>query len=75
MSSKRTIFEIIKTRRSVRSYLDKEIEKDELDRIMRDVNKFRGPFSDEVRYELISDDSASIDNKKLGTYGDRKSVV
>lgn len=69
MSSKRSIFEIIKTRKSVRSYLDQEIGQDELDKIMRDLNKLQGPFRDEVRFELIKDDKLSIDNKKLGTYG------
>ena len=69
MSSKRSIFEVIKTRKSVRSYLDQELGQDELDKIMRDVNKLQGPFKDEVRFELIIDDKLSMDNKKLGTYG------
>lgn len=69
MSTKKTIFEIIKTRKSIRSYLDKEIEQEELDKIMRDISKFRGPFRDTVRFELIIDDKVSLDNEKLGTYG------
>ncbi len=69
MSSKRSIFEIIKMRKSVRSYLDKEISEEELEKIIRDANRFQGPFRDEVRFELIIDDKISMDNKKLGTYG------
>lgn len=69
MDSKKTSFEIIKSRRSVRSYLDQEISQDELDKIMRDISRLQGPFRDEVRFELIIDDKLSLDNKKLGTYG------
>ncbi|MDY0235765.1 MAG: nitroreductase family protein [Gudongella sp.] len=69
MSLHKSIFEIIKTRKSVRSYLDKEIEEDELKKIMRDINKFQGPFRDEVRFELIIDDKVSLNEAKLGTYG------
>lgn len=69
MNAKRSIFEIIKLRKSVRSYLEEEIEEDELDKIMRDVNKFQGPFRNEVRFELIEKDRASISNEHLGTYG------
>lgn len=69
MASNKSIFETIKTRRSIRSYLDQEIEKDELDKIMRDISKFQGPFSSEVRFDLIINDRASLNNESLGTYG------
>jgi nitroreductase len=69
MSLNKPIFEIIKTRKSVRSYLDQEIEQDELDKIMKDISKFQGPFRDSVRFELIIDDKVSLNNAKLGTYG------
>lgn len=67
------IMEIIKRRKSVRTYESKKLTEDDCNRIRAYINAKEnriGPFGTEIRLELISaDDSDSGKGLKIGTYG------
>ena len=70
MGSMKSKFELIKSRKSERSFSNKSIKKEELHSIMKDINDFKGPFKDSARIELIvNDKDLNPSDEKLGTYG------
>lgn len=70
MYFEKSFFELIKIRKSDRSYTNEKISQEELEKIMEDINKFKGVFKDSVRFELIVDDrDLNPGGEKLGTYG------
>lgn len=61
------VVEVIKMRHSVRSYDDKALSKDTIEKIERYISTIDNPFAKEIKIKLIKKES----NKevKLGTYG------
>ncbi len=63
-------FELIKSRKSERSFFNKDIKQEELEMIIKEINSFKGPFKESTRVELIVDDrDLNSNDEKLGTYG------
>ena len=64
-------FETIKRRKSIRTYQDRPVEEEVLNRIKALMEEFReGPFGNQVRFELL--DLGALDSqemRRLGTYG------
>ena len=67
------ITEIIKKRRSVRTYLDKPLSRESKDKLinyLHSLNGLNSPFPVSIRFALIECDEAwNISQAKLGTYG------
>lgn len=64
------VFEIVKSRRSVRSYSKEELTGETKQKLIKYINNLKGPYSNKVRLELI--DNSDILEKadgKIGTYG------
>ena len=66
-----SITEIIKKRFSCRTYADKHIEKETLQKLKEIMNSLpAGPFGGKPRFTMVSADSSSLQEwKQLGTYG------
>ena len=66
-----SILDIIQKRHSVRSYSDREIEKNKIIELQQYFNSNRkGPFGSSVRFQLVNASSYNEDElKKFGTYG------
>lgn len=70
MNLMKSKFELIKSRKSERNFSNKDIKKEELESIIKDINSFKGPFKDSIRIELIvNDKDVNPSEEKLGTYG------
>jgi nitroreductase len=64
------IVDIIKSRRSVRTYKPEELSKELKDKIKNYAKEIKGPFDSKVRLELIdATDIAQKSDGKIGTYG------
>lgn len=62
------IEEAVKKRSSIRTYLDKPVEKDKINEIEKFINTLENPFGNKVNFHFL--DSEEIEDKQtLGTYG------
>lgn len=64
----KSITEIIKIRHSVRSYEEKNIDAELLNKIEKYIEKLDNPFGIKIRVKIIKNED-SKDKLKLGTYG------
>ncbi len=66
-----TMQEAIKKRRSVRTYLEKKVEAEKMERVKEILSvNTSGPFGNEVRYVLLDlEELEEKEIKRLGTYG------
>lgn len=70
MEFKKSVFKLIKSRKSERTFEYREMSKEELDEIIHYINSIKGPFKGSVRIELIVDKKGiDMSDDKLGTYG------
>jgi nitroreductase len=66
----RPVTDIIKSRRSVRTYKPEELSGELKDKLKKYADEIKGPFESKVRLVLIDDaDIAQKSNGKIGTYG------
>ncbi|MBM7614966.1 nitroreductase family protein [Alkaliphilus hydrothermalis] len=64
------ITEIIKRRTSVRSYRGEKVLKEEEEKIIDEISKYKAPFNTKVRFKVIHDDYIDKEKDgKIGTYG------
>ena len=66
----RPVLEIIKSRRSVRTYSGEPLTEELLQQLRNYVSNIQGPFKPKVRLELIENSSIEqVNGGKIGTYG------
>ncbi len=70
MEGKQSVFKLVQSRKSERTFEDREVKKEELDEIIHYINTIKGPFQGKVRIKLIVDKKGiDMSADKLGTYG------
>ncbi|MDP3441296.1 MAG: nitroreductase family protein [Ignavibacteria bacterium] len=69
MENRQKWIESIKQRISVRTYEEREIEKDDLDKLNRFIDEVNKGMNTKVKFSIIQNDSSSDQSQKLGTYG------
>lgn len=75
MENNKSIIEIIKSRRSVRTYRPEKLSDQIKHKLTSYAREIKGPFDSKVRLELVDDaDIANKSNGKIGTYGVIKGV-
>ncbi len=66
----RPVLDIIKSRRSVRTYRGEPLTEDVLQQLRNYISSIKGPFKPKVRLELIDNSSiGQSDGGRIGTYG------
>lgn len=68
MEFKNNISELIKKRKSVRTYETKEIDGNKLIELEKFINNIEGPFNAAVRFKIINS-KEEVNGGRLGTYG------
>lgn len=67
-SFEKTISEIIKERKSVRTYKQNDIDEEKIVKIEAFMNNLQGPFNEKVRFKIINSNEP-LKGEKIGTYG------
>lgn len=70
MNYKKAVFKLVQSRKSERTFEDKQVDDKDLDELLNYISEVSGPFSGSVRVEMILDKKEiDINAEKLGTYG------
>ena len=64
---KQSIFEVIKSRHSVRTYSNNPIDESIIEKIQTYIDSVTNPFNKKIQIKLLKPDG--YHNEKLGTYG------
>lgn len=64
----KSITEVIKERSSIRTYRNRKIENDVIDKIEGYIYNIKGPFNSKVRFQFLNS-KENLNGAKLGTYG------